>query len=490
MIEWADLLAMVDNGETPYILSIRHNDAYNTGHIKGAYNLSYPETLAAQMRMLPTDETVYVYCDTGEVSSQVVAIFNMVGIDSVSVKSGYSGFLKLETAEQYIETTGNEMEGSGVEYNDNAIQFANDYFLSAVNNYNNLISVPDAMDLLASEGAAIMDVRTSQERETGSIKGSVSVPFGNTMQNRFEDFRDKKVVVVSEEGQLSAQTVAVLRTLEIDAVSVESGLGMNGWTGYVMSAAAGSIFDDYSVPHVWGFQNLLDLLSSGNNPYILDIRSQEDYDAGHVTGANHAEWGPDLAEKITLVPKNVPIFVYDSYGDVASQVVVLLHMMGHQEVVYLYGGYEDGFKKANKYKNFIGEEVEDFVPSDREVDPMLLKGIKHYLENVPEGNHMISVDDARTAIDLGEAVVIDFREDPDYHKGHIDEAFFFAVGSPVTAEFGSELAKDAMVIVADYNGAHAPLLAAVLRIKGIDAYALEGGMHEGWIKQGHPVVES
>ncbi len=91
MIEWADLLAMVDNGENPYILSIRHNDAYNTGHIKGAYNLAYPETLAAQMRKLPTDETVYVYCDTGEVSSQVVAIFNMIGIDSVSVKSGYRG---------------------------------------------------------------------------------------------------------------------------------------------------------------------------------------------------------------------------------------------------------------------------------------------------------------------------------------------------------------------------------------------------------------
>ena len=63
---------------------------YGEGHVKGAYLAAWGEDLAAKVSQLPTDERVYVYCYSGQTAGQTVALLNMLGIDAVSVKSGYT----------------------------------------------------------------------------------------------------------------------------------------------------------------------------------------------------------------------------------------------------------------------------------------------------------------------------------------------------------------------------------------------------------------
>ncbi len=62
----ADLFAKIDAGDEPFILSIRQTDDYTEQHVVGSYNAAWGADLASKISMLPTDETVYVYCYSGQ----------------------------------------------------------------------------------------------------------------------------------------------------------------------------------------------------------------------------------------------------------------------------------------------------------------------------------------------------------------------------------------------------------------------------------------
>ncbi len=76
----ADLFAKMDAGDDPFILSIRQADDFAKGHVKGAYLASWGTDLASKVSMLPIDETVYVYCYSGQTAGQTVALINMLGV--------------------------------------------------------------------------------------------------------------------------------------------------------------------------------------------------------------------------------------------------------------------------------------------------------------------------------------------------------------------------------------------------------------------------
>ena len=106
MIAPADLFAKMDADEDLFILSIRQQDVYDEGHLKGAYLASWGTDLASKVAMLPTDVPVYVYCYTGQTAGQTVALLRMLGIDAYSIQSGYNQRRDggTEGYEAYIET--------------------------------------------------------------------------------------------------------------------------------------------------------------------------------------------------------------------------------------------------------------------------------------------------------------------------------------------------------------------------------------------------
>ena len=63
------------------------------GHIDGAMQYSPKEafTLAADLKTLPTDKTVAVYCYTGQTSAHVAAYLRVLGYDAVSIVYGVNG---------------------------------------------------------------------------------------------------------------------------------------------------------------------------------------------------------------------------------------------------------------------------------------------------------------------------------------------------------------------------------------------------------------
>ena len=78
-----------------FIVNYWPNDQYiDPGHIPGAYQFTPKASLktTADLNLLPTDETIVVYCYSSQTSAQVVAYLRMLGYDAKSLKYGVNGF--------------------------------------------------------------------------------------------------------------------------------------------------------------------------------------------------------------------------------------------------------------------------------------------------------------------------------------------------------------------------------------------------------------
>jgi rhodanese-related sulfurtransferase len=73
----------------PYILDIRSIADYEEAHIPSAVNVQLTDLFTeAELALLPTDREIVVYCDTGQIAAQVVALLNLNGFNAVSLEFG------------------------------------------------------------------------------------------------------------------------------------------------------------------------------------------------------------------------------------------------------------------------------------------------------------------------------------------------------------------------------------------------------------------
>jgi len=70
---------------------------------------------------------------------------------------------------------------------------------------------------------------------------------------------------------------------------------------------------------------------------VVDVRSADDYAAGHITHAKSAPLA-ELEQKATALPKNRPLLVVCGEGRHAAQAAAKLKSLGHVEVIVLDGG--------------------------------------------------------------------------------------------------------------------------------------------------------
>lgn len=243
-----DQVAFIDKvkaGEAMTIIDIRSADAYAQGHVKGALSMPWGPNLAENLNKIPADKPVMIYCVTGQTAGQTVMLFNLAGFDTKSVNLGYNlGISKVEGVDAVIETTPNAFDDAVKTEIDPDIQEA------VVAYYAGLADVKDtkyanykiteedakaAMDA-KDETITFLDVRKVEDYDKGHIEGATNIPFGKGMETQFESLpMDKTIIVYCYTGQTAGQTVAGLRLLGYDAVSLNSGAGTaatgtTGWT--------------------------------------------------------------------------------------------------------------------------------------------------------------------------------------------------------------------------------------------------------------------
>jgi len=83
----------------------------------------------------------------------------------------------------------------------------------------------------------------------------------------------------------------------------------------------------------------VNLLADNSNGELLDVRTQEEYDSGHIKGAINIDFrGPDFISKIGELDKSKTYFVYCRSGNRSASAVEIMKENGFNNIVELEGG--------------------------------------------------------------------------------------------------------------------------------------------------------
>ncbi len=245
MVGQADFVDKVRAGEDMLILDIRQAADYEKGHVKGAVNVPWGPDIAKSIDFLPTDKPVAVYCYSGQTANQANAMLNFIGVQAKSVKFGFNlGISKVEGVDDVIVTEESSFPGKTgidvdpvlreafVKYFENLANVKGTMYASNIVSEENAKKIVDAKD----DNVYILSIRQKKDFDAGHVPGAKNIAWGDGMQSQFDSLpADKKIIVYCYTGQTAGQTVAGLRLLGYDAVSLKSGMGTGanapgGWS--------------------------------------------------------------------------------------------------------------------------------------------------------------------------------------------------------------------------------------------------------------------
>ncbi len=109
--ELSELLIDEDPANDPLIVSVRNPEDYAKGHIPGAINIPWREIAKkSNLKKLPPDRKIVLYCYTGRTASQATAILNVLGYNAVNLHWGMTGWTKNEEVAPYRFDPVNSMD--------------------------------------------------------------------------------------------------------------------------------------------------------------------------------------------------------------------------------------------------------------------------------------------------------------------------------------------------------------------------------------------
>jgi rhodanese-related sulfurtransferase len=224
-------------------------------------------------------------------------------------------------------------------------------------------------------------------------------------------------------------------------------------------------------------------IAEGDAPYIVSLRSAEDYAKGHIPGAVNMKF----SDLFTL-PKDEEILVYCYTGQSGSFAAATLGVLGYdiQNLRHGMASWTDDpnvyvrrFDPATSQGNYDVEttpntpgtysypKLENTTSNDE--DAIILAAAKTVTPQY------ITAADLNMKIAEGEDMtILSVRSAEQYAKGHIPGAI--NIGMDDLASNLNKLDPDKPVYVYCYTGHNAGQAAAVLQMLGYDAYSLAYGM--------------
>jgi rhodanese-related sulfurtransferase len=228
------------------------------------------------------------------------------------------------------------------------------------------------------------------------------------------------------------------------------------------------------------------MIAEGNSPYIVSLRSADDYAKGHIPGAVNKTFGD-----VTSLPKDEDIVVYCYTGQSASFATAVLGILDY-DVQNLRFGMSSWSDDPDVY---VKRYNPDSSPGNFETETTANSGGSY---DYPELDNTSSNDEdaivlaaAKTvspkyisAADLNmkiaeneDMTILSVRAADIYAVGHIPGAI--NIGMADLADNLDQLNPDSPVYVYCYTGHNAAQAAALLQMLGYDAYSVGFGMC-GW----------
>jgi rhodanese-related sulfurtransferase len=196
--------------------------------------------------------------------------------------------------------------------------------------------------------------------------------------------------------------------------------------------------------------------------YVLDVRSPEEYEAGHLRGARSAPGGQLVQETDTHIATwGARVVLVDDNGVRATMTASWLKQMGWLDIAVLTAGPAD---------------------SDWETGPHLPRVLGLEASSVPHIDAM----DLRDRLAAGNVVVIDIDLSTRYALGHIPDAWF-AIRSRFSVDALAKLPSRQAIVLTSADGRLAALAAAELQaLASVPVMTLIGGT-QAWDRAGLPL---
>ena len=190
---------------------------------------------------------------------------------------------------------------------------------------------PDKIQHEVGGSFIFLDTRARDLYEKGAAKGSLHVPWGNS-------FATYAAYIIDPEAD--TRPIVVLARHEAQAAQMRDRLrrvGIDKTVGYVRNLDGVWL---ESVPSISPaeFKEL-------DDPFVLDVRTQSEYDAGHIDGATQIHVGRVLWHLYDL-PEDRPIIMHCQSGARSAVAASALRAMG-LDVVELEGGFA-GYERDSR----------------------------------------------------------------------------------------------------------------------------------------------
>jgi rhodanese-related sulfurtransferase len=329
------------------LLDLRHEAAFATGHPLFAANMAVDRiALEAEARLPRKDAPIVVYdCGEGLVAAAADRLAAL----------GYTSIRQLDGGLNGWRQAGYELFG---DVNSYAKAFGE---LVEARRHTPSLAADDVAALIkAKANIAILDVRRFDEYATMNIPGSVSVPGAELVFRAGHAAPDPETTIIVN---CAGRTRSIIGTQSLINAGVpnkvvalrngtigwslarqelEHGADRRGVAGAFSGAQANARDVAYraGVRHVNGEEANALKAQTNRTLYRFDVRSAEDYTAGHIKGFRHYSGGQLVQEIDMAAPvRGARLLLTDDKGLRADMTASWLAQMGWETYV-LDGGYD------------------------------------------------------------------------------------------------------------------------------------------------------
>jgi rhodanese-related sulfurtransferase len=477
-----------------YVIDVREVSDYEAGHIEGAVNIPI-RTLVDDLSLIPTDQPVIIYCASGLRAGMATSVLRTMGYDNVRSYAG--GWRAWSAANEPVSTDATEPGEFDVPQVDAQLTETAQQFLNNLpEGFHSISSVERLEEIMDSSDIYLIDVREDNEvAETGMIPGAVHIPLRTLAQQVAQIPADQPVVVYCKSGFRAALASGALHMMGFENVRAFPP-SFDGWaaadkaaaeepaieTGAVEGAAVVAAVDAYLTAIPEGFMMVsLDALKSqmdATDVYVIDIREESDYEAGHIEGAVNIPIRT-LAENLNQIPSDRPVVIYCASGLRAGLSLSVLRSLGYDNIRAYAGGWR-GWSAAGEPAGTEAVEPGEFdVP---ELDEAVLAAANSFLANIPDGFYGItSVDRLNEIMDASEIFLVDVREDDEVAEtGMIPGAVHIPLRT--VAQNLDQIPADQPVVVYCKVGFRSALAAGALHHMGYTNVRVFTPSMSGWLE--------
>lgn len=181
------------------------------------------------------------------------------------------------------------------------------------------------------EHCLVLDVRPKEAFAAAHIPGSVNIPLGSNLPTwaGWVLPYDRPILIVPDDPADVPEVVTHLLRVGFDDVQgyLEGGLADWETHGFELGRLETASVRELAAR----------LGKDSGRPFVLDARTESEWDSGHVEGALHIH-GVKLQERMTEVPKDRPVAVVCGSGYRASIASSFLKREGYEDVTNVLGG--------------------------------------------------------------------------------------------------------------------------------------------------------